>query len=129
MIAYIDTSVFINVLLSQQGYKYFHTIMKRCKKLLSSPLIEAEVLTTCQRENFDQKQAIEALKEITLCFVEKSLIEKYEMILKECNLKGADAYHLATALYLDPSREFLHFLTDDLKQKEAAKKKGFKILS
>ena len=54
------------------------------------------------------------------------LTEECERIVSLGYLKGADLWHLAGALFLDPGAEELAFLTLDRRQQELAEKLGFR---
>lgn len=127
-VAYLDSSVIIALLLEEGPSKQIRKTLTSFKKLYSASLLEAEVLATAKRENIDLSFAYSFISPIGLLFSEQSLQKEYEEIFSLGYCRGADAYHLASALFLDPEKSNLFFFTLDEKQKLIAKKMGFKIV-
>lgn len=126
MILYVDSSVLVSVLFAEKGYRVYETALAEGKTVVSSGLAEAEVLATATREKVPREPMVRALEKITLCFPDRSLASELELVFACGFLRGGDAYHLATALYVDPSRKELVFLTADLVQRRVASRLGFR---
>ncbi len=129
MILYVDSSILVAVLFGEKGALRYERLLNKCEEALSANLTEAEVLATLSREKLDPKLARDALKTISLVFPDTSLVEHYQNLFTHGHCRGADAYHLATALYLDPSAKELVFLTADVQQRKMAVQLGFETLS
>ena len=58
-------------------------------------------------------------------FPERALTAEFEQVLAGGQVKGADAWHLACALYVARDPRDLTFLTLDVRQRAAARRVGF----
>ena len=81
--------------------------------LLSSNLLEAELRATLVREAAEVDEALFSVEIIR--------------VLRAGYLRGADLWHLATAMYVTPEPRDLTFLTLDRRQEEVAEELGFKV--
>lgn len=126
MILYVDSSVLVSILFAEKGFGAYEAALGRADTVVSSNLTEAEVLATAARENVPREPIVRSLEELTLCFPDRSLAGEYNLVFACSYCRGGDAYHLATALYLDPSRREIVFLTADKVQKRVAVKLGFR---
>ncbi len=124
---YIDTSASAAILFKEPGHEELKTLFSQHKKF-SSHLLEAELLAAAHRENIEIRMVEELTDRITFISPTRSLGEEYRLIFSAGYCRGADAYHLATLLFLAPNRESLAFLTMDGRQIEIAKKIGIRVL-
>jgi len=123
-IAYVDTSSLVRVVLQESGYEHTHERLSSYHTLLSSPLLEAEFLATLRREALSLTETRLPFP-LTWVHPSRSIRAELEKVLSEGYVRGADLWHLATALYLAPNTGELVFVTEDLRQREVAAKLGF----
>ncbi|HCU25137.1 MAG TPA: hypothetical protein DF383_08970, partial [Deltaproteobacteria bacterium] len=81
------------------------------------------------REQVPWQFASEILEFVHPIIPERSLVPEYQKIFSHGYCRGADAFHLATALYLEPEAKNLVFLTADKTQGKIAASLGFRLLS
>ena len=124
-LAYIDTSCLLAIAVDEPGADKMVARLRRFDRLLSSNLLEAEVRAALAREGV-RTDADRILSWVTWVHPNRPLTEECERIVSLGYLKGADLWHLACALFLDPSAEELAFLTLDRRQQERAEKLGFR---
>lgn len=120
---YIDSSVVVASLFDELPSN--QRFMGSSEKFLSSFLMESEVLSAAKREGLDLDLVTKELKKISFVRTESLLIQLSE-IFKVGYLRGADAYHLATAMWIQGKHSGLKFYTLDKRQKEVASTLGFK---
>lgn len=126
-VVYVDTSVLVSIFFDEPGLNaQFIKAMEQADQVVSSILIQAEFLATIRREQVDLNEGIEFLKPISLIVPDRSLTREIKQVLSKAYVRGADAFHLACALYLDPSAKSLTFLTADVQQQKAAEALGLK---
>lgn len=123
---YVDSSALLGLILGDQSVVSRELLEEQ--QVVGSYLIEAEVFSACTRESYEIQMAVELLERITLISPVRSLRPEYNLIFQSGYLKGADAFHLACALFLDPTCKNLTFVTADKPQAVIAKKLGFKII-
>ena len=124
---YIDTSVIVCLLFKQLDYQKLQTAFVEAEELISSSLILAETQSACVREKFPPQAGSPLLNKISLVNPEHRMTVELAEIFKYGYLRGADAYHLACALYADNNTRELVFLSRDNKQQALAKKLGFTL--
>lgn len=122
--AYIDSSCIVAIVLEEASAAAVTTRLARFSTAMSHPLLDAEVRSTCAREGVAIPTA--ALASIELVQLERPLSEEIDRVLAAGYVRGADCFHLATALHLSPDTSELTFLTLDLRQRAVAKKLGFR---
>ncbi len=108
------------------GEKGGHVLEKA--RWISSSLLEAEVYSAARREKIPLELAAAFVQRVSLVYPEGSLQKEYLAIFRQGYVRGADAYHLATALYLDPECQNLNFATVDKRQAELAEVIGFHLV-
>ncbi|OGQ08481.1 MAG: hypothetical protein A3G32_10390 [Deltaproteobacteria bacterium RIFCSPLOWO2_12_FULL_40_28] len=129
MKAYIDSSALVAILFNEPQSAHFRTFFqKHRKQVLSASLLEAEVFAAAKREDIPLEEALGFIDLIALVFPDDSLQREYLKIFQKGYLRGADAFHLAVALYLDPECQNLTFITADHKQAQIAQSLGFKVI-
>ena len=129
MFYYLDTSAWIAWKFGQNGKELLAKVLLKQNTVLSSPLLVAEYLAflkkTKQLENVRYEDDLEFIRWI---YPADSLIESCAECARCHYLRGADLYHLATALWFAQGlRKDLRFLTCDIEQARAAQKIGFKL--
>lgn len=92
-------------------------------RLLASPLVEAELLSVLAREQREPAGANQSA--IDFVFVDRALTPEISAVLRAGYIRGADCWHLATALFASPVPAELTFLTLDTAQLKVAKAIGF----
>lgn len=97
----------------------------RFDRLFSSNLLEAEFRRALAREGVKQEEAEAPLSWITWVYPNRALTLEFQRILMLGHLKGADLWHLACALFVEPEPRELHFLTLDARQKDMARRLRF----
>lgn len=125
MLAYVDSSVVVAILLIEPGADRYREYLQRYDHLVSSVLLEAEVLAAAKRNNIERDAARENINRITLVMPDRPLSAELDALFAYGYCRGADAFHLATAHYLDPRRDELTFVTADVPQAKLASKCGF----
>ena len=123
-LAYIDTSCLVAVAFSERGAGAMTTRLRRFDRLLSSNLLEAELRSALVREGVGGTGR-DLLSWVTWVYPNRPLTPEFDRILGAGYVKGADLWHLATALFLSPSGAGLSFLTLDSRQGEVATSFGF----
>jgi predicted nucleic acid-binding protein len=125
-VAYIDSSCIVALAFDEPGAR---RIAQRCRaysRLVAANLLEAEVRAVLARE---EVQPVGTLFEgISWLYPDRPLGEEMARALEAGKLRGADLWHLACALYLDPTAKELSFLTLDGPQQRVAAALGFKGL-
>lgn len=123
-LAYLDTSYLVAIAFEEPGAAAMVARMREFDRLFSSNLLEAEFRSTLLREGVESGGG-SLLSWITWIFPSRALTPEFDRIAGQGYLKGADLWHLACALFLDPGAKELTFLTLDKRQKEVAGKLGF----
>ncbi|MXW48046.1 MAG: type II toxin-antitoxin system VapC family toxin [Gammaproteobacteria bacterium] len=125
-IAYIDTSALVAVAFNEPSASILTKIISRCDKVISSSLLEAEIRSAFARENVNFPESL--LSGIGWILPERPLTQELAITLDAGYLRGADLWHVASALYAvnDPQQVF--FATLDYKQERVARAIGFQIL-
>lgn len=126
---YVDTSILASILCQQKGYELFFDILNTAKGVLSSNLIEAELLSVGQREKIIPEKAMLLLSSVEIYFPGDSFQRYYHQIFEENHCSGADAYHIACAMDLDAKKNELKFFTADKNQAFVARKAGLQPLN
>ncbi len=122
--AYVDTSCIVAAAFGETSAAKVVARLSRFDRVLSSPLLEAELWSALAREGREISDAFSSAIEFVV--VDRPLSAEIRRVLDAGYLRGADCWHLATALYvaLDPTE--LTFLTLDDVQRKVAKTLGFK---
>jgi len=123
--AYVDTSCLVAVAFGERGSTTLRRKLAQFDTLLSSPLLEAELRATFRREGIAGEPA--ALASISWIIPDRPLSPEITRVLETGYLRGADCWHLATALYLADDPASLTFLTLDERQRAVARSLGFSV--
>jgi len=122
-VAYVDTSCLIAVAFGEPGA---HAVAQRLagySVVASSNLLEAEFQSALKREGVEGGEG--AIENISWVLPDRRLTTEVERVLTAGYLRGADLWHVATALYLAESPGDVDFLTLDTAQAEVAARLGF----
>lgn len=122
--AYVDTSWVIAIALKERGYAALKRRLEEFTDIYSSNLLEAELLATLKREGVALNSVI--LEHVTWVVPVRALRREIETVLAAGYVRGADCWHLASALYASNRASDFTFLTLDSKQLAMAKALGFR---
>ena len=123
--AYIDTSVLAAVAFDEPGAAACARRLDGFDRLISSNLLEAELRAAFARENLVFRES--ALAGIEWILPDRPLGPEFAAVLGTGGLRGADLWHVATALYVFPRPPALSFATLDARQGAVAEALGFAI--
>ncbi len=123
MDAFIDTSVLLTIALDQDDAHSWARRLEACSSVAATGLLEAEFRSACHREGRPVNEVL--LNNLTWIAPTRSLRPEITRVLDAGYVRGADCWHLATALYIAPHPAELTFLTLDLRQREIAAALGF----
>jgi hypothetical protein len=93
--------------------------------IYASPFLEAELAAVMRREKVEFDASM--LDVFNWVIPDRPLTVEIERVLASGYVRGADCWHLATALYLSPVPAELTLLTLDVAQRRVAKALGFAI--
>lgn len=125
-VAYIDSSALIAITLDEPGASGLARHLNACARLVSSNLLEAELRSTFAREQVDFREHVVA--GIDWILPDRPLTEELTSVLEAGYLRGADLWHLATALYVSPHPGALTVATLDVRQASVAAVLGFRVM-
>ncbi len=121
--AYVDTSCFVALALAESGVASVTRRLAAFDALYSSNLLEAELNSVLHRERVTPDS--HALDRIGWVTPDRPLHAEIARVLEAGYVRGANCWHLATALYLADEPDSLSFLTLDARQLGVARKLGF----
>lgn len=124
-VAYIDTSCLVAIAFGEAGAAAIDRRMRQFDELVSSSFLEAELRSAFRREGVEFAAGVAA--DLSWLIPDRPLTEEIARVLESGYVRGADCWHLATALYLSPDSASLTFLTLDEPQRRVAKQLGFAI--
>ena len=124
-IAYVDSSAIVGIAFQDNGWTAVERRLGRFSNLWSSNLLEAEVRAAYGRERkaFD----VRVLSGVRWVLPDRPLTTEIASILQAGYLRGADLWHIATALYAAPEPGDISFVTLDDRQRAVAATLGFRI--
>ena len=125
-VAYVDTSALAAIAFNEPGTAPLSRRLDEFERLVSSNLLEAELRAAFVREKHGFKER--AVSGIQWILPDRSLTRELKTVLQAGYLRGADLWHVATALYLSPEPASLAFATLDARQAAVAGTLGFRIL-
>ena len=123
--AYVDTSCLVAIAFGEPDGADVASRLREHDVLLSSNLLEAEFRATLVREAAEVDEDL--LSWIKWVLPDRPLSDEIIRVLRNAYARGADLWHLATAIYVTPEPGDLTFLTLDRRQEEAAEALGFKV--
>ena len=125
--AYVDSSVLVAIAFGEPGSAATSRRLARLESLYSANLTEAEVLATLAREGVGEGTHDSLFASLSWVLPARPLTAEITRTLQAGRLRGADLWHVACALYLEPEPDELVFLTLDANQKAAAARLGFSV--
>jgi hypothetical protein len=120
--AYVDSSCVVAIAFGEPGARRMATAARRYDRLVAANLLEAEVRSAGARERTSASSDL--FGAIGWIHPDRALGAEMERALAHGQLRGADLWHVACALYLDPSASELAFLTLDASQRQVARALG-----
>lgn len=122
---YVDTSALVSMVLREPEETEIAWLLSQFGRVVASNLLEAELRSVCVREG----TALQAdlLSEIQWIEPNRALTAEITRVLTAGYVRGADCWHLASALFLAPDPTGFTFLTRDIRQREVAQTLGFDI--
>ena len=124
-VAYIDTSALIAVAFDESGGAAIASRLGELSHLLSSNLLEAELRSACSRESINFSPNIFA--NLKWVLPDRSLAPEIKTVLEVGYLRGADLWHIASALYVAREPGEMWFVTLDMRQRAIAEAVGFQV--
>ena len=124
-VAYVDTSVLTAIAFDEPGAESHAQALNEFDRLISSNLLEAELRVVFAREKVPFQENLIAGVEWVL--PNRSLAAEFATVLEAGYSRGADLWHVASALYISPQPDSLSFATLDARQNDVAKTLGFPI--
>ena len=124
-IAYVDTSVLVAIAFDEPGGNQVRERLDGFSRLLSANLLDAELRAAFAREHLEFDA--EMLSRIEWVLPDRPLAVELARGLEAGYLRGADLWHIATALYVAPRAEEIGFITLDGPQREVASALGFQV--
>ncbi|HUO83639.1 MAG TPA: type II toxin-antitoxin system VapC family toxin [Thermoanaerobaculia bacterium] len=124
--AYVDTSALVALLLDDAGSARMRKRISGFDRLLAASFMEAELRSALHREEVGDDPE-ELWEMISWVHPDRRLTDEIIEALSIGHLRGADLWHIATALYIDPETSDLTFLTLDQRQRSVAEQLGFLV--
>ena len=124
-IAYVDTSVLTAIAFDETGAAAHAQRLDEFARLISSNLLEAELRAAFVRENLIFQESM--IAGIEWILPSRTLAPEFATVLETGYLRGADLWHVATALYVSPQSGNLSFVTLDDRQSAVAQALGFQV--
>lgn len=124
-VAYVDTSALIAVAFNESSGSAMANRLAEASYLLSSNLLEAELRSACSREGTSFSQNL--FSNLKWVLPDRSLAPEITAVLEAGYLRGADLWHVASALYVARDPGEVWFVTLDERQRRVAKAVGFKV--
>jgi predicted nucleic acid-binding protein len=123
--AYIDSSALVAIGLGESGGEALAGLLDRFASLISSNLLEAELRSAFRREGLTEEPM--SLPQVNWVLPNRALSQEIQRVLAAGYLRGADLWHLATALYTSPNPGDVTFVSLDAQQRKVASLLGFPV--
>lgn len=120
---FVDTSALVALAFQEPGHEWLADRLASASDRFASPLLESEFRAALLREEVED--GLELLEAFRWVLPDRPLSAELERVFAAGYARGADAWHLATALFLTESPRDLPFLTLDRRQQEVARAVGF----
>lgn len=124
-ILFIDSSVIIAIAFNEATASAARKRLHRAARVLAAPLLEAEVRAAFRREERPIDETLFA--PIAWIHPNRVLSAEIASVLQSGYVRGADCWHLATALFAAPVPAQATFFTFDSRQNTVAKALGFRV--
>lgn len=126
--AYVDTSVLVGMHFHEPGARALRKRLGAFDELISTTLVVAEIIAVLRREGRSVHEADMLLSGVSVFVPDGTLRAECEEAAAVRPLRGADLWHLASALALAgrKQRKVLTFITLDGNQAAAAATLGFR---
>ncbi len=121
---YVDTSCLVAIAFDEPERPDVASRLAEHDILLSSNLLEAEFRAALARESADFDESL--FSWITWVLPDRPLSAEITRVLGTAYVRGADLWHLSTAIYVTSEPADLTFLTLDQRQREVAEALGFR---
>ncbi|MGH7664263.1 MAG: PIN domain-containing protein [Gemmatimonadaceae bacterium] len=122
-VACLDTSCLVAIAFAERGATALSRRLAAFDELVASNLLEAELRAAFVREGVEWDSAV--LAALSWIIPDRPLHAEIARVLEAGYVRGADCWHLATALYLAEDPATVSFLTLDERQEEVAHALGF----
>jgi predicted nucleic acid-binding protein len=123
--AFVDSSVLLAIANQEAGFREMKVRLSLFQTVRCSDLLAAEVRSVCKRDARAVDVALFDALSVVLPL--RPLANEIARVLDSGYVRGADCFHLATALYLAPDPAELTFLTLDKRQRDVAIALGFAV--
>lgn len=123
--AFVDTSFLLSLALGQRAGRAARFRIESFDTVFASRFLEAEYLCAFRRESVNPVRDL--LRTIEWVDSTVSLATEISRVLDAGYLRGADCWHLATALSIAPDPTDWTFLTLDTRQSDVAQALGFQV--
>lgn len=123
-IGYVDTSCLVAIAFGERGAVALARRLEGFDELVSANLLEAELRAAFAREGVEPNADL--FSAISWVIPDRPLHAEISNVFAGGYVRGADCWHLATALYLTDDPAEIHFLTLDQRQRKVARALGFK---
>ena len=124
--AYVDTSALLTVAFEEPAAAAITERLAQFPRLVASNLLEAEMRAAFARLGLEFDDGL--LSDIEWVFPDLPLTAEIKHVLTVAYLRGADLWHIATALYVkDTVAGSMAFITLDNRQRTAAANLGFAV--
>ena len=122
--AYVDTSALVAVAFGEPQAPAVAQRLNACTAILSSNLLEAELRSVYSREG--RRFEADRIARVEWILPNRPLSPEIAAVLEAGHVRGADLWHLATALFVAPEPSELLFVTLDKRQNATAAQLGFR---
>ena len=124
-VAYVDTSALVAIAFNERGAAALAKRLDAFSRLLSANLLEAELRAAFTREGHQFEPGL--VSGIEWVLPDRPLTDEFERVLRVGYLRGADLWHIATALYLAQEPAEISFVTLDDRQRTVTVALGFQV--
>ncbi len=123
-VAYVDTSALVAVAFGEPCGGAMARRLNEFTTVLSSNLLEAELRSAYSRER--RRFEADRVSRVEWVFPNRPLSPEITVVLDAGYMRGADLWHMATALYVAPDPSKVCFVTLDKRQRATASVLGFR---
>ena len=122
-VAYVDTSCLVAIEFGERGSARVSARLESFERLFAANLLEAELMASFTREGVAYDAGL--IADLTWILPDRPLTSEIERVLSVGWIRGADLWHLATALYVAEDASEMTFVTLDTAQRAQAERLGF----